>query len=89
MEGVIHKFKAYSEGFHLNDAKSYTVVESPRGRYGVTLASCGLDRPHRLKLRSPTFYHLQGLNSLVTNDLISNVLTTLGSLDVVMGEVDK
>lgn len=89
MESVIHDFKMYSEGYHLGKYKTYVSVESPRGRYGVTLVGCETDRPHRLKLRSPGFYHLQGFNALVTNELISNILTILGSIDIIMGEVDK
>lgn len=89
MESVIHDFKMYSEGFHLDISKTYVTVESPRGRYGITLVGGETDRPHRLKLRSPGFYHLQGFNLLSTNELISNILTILGSIDVIMGEVDK
>lgn len=89
MESVIHDFKMYSEGFHLDISKTYVTVESPRGRYGVTLVGGETDRPLRLKLRSPGFYHLQGFNLLSTNELISNILTILGSIDVIMGEVDK
>ncbi len=89
MESVIHDFKMYSEGYHLSKYKTYVSVESPRGRYGVTLVGCETDRPHRLKLRSPGFYHLQGFNTLVTNELVSNILTILGSIDIIMGEVDK
>ena len=89
MEENIHNFKLYSEGFHISTIKSYVAVESPRGVYGVTLAGNGTDRPHRVKLRSPTFYNLQAFSELTAGELVSNILTILGSLDVVMGEVDK
>ena len=89
MESIIHNFKAYSEGYFISKNKTYVSVESPRGRYGLTLVACDTNRPHRLKLRSPGFYHLQGFNALVKDELVSNILTILGSIDVIMGEVDK
>lgn len=89
MESIIHDFKMYSEGYYLSRYKTYVSVESPRGRYGVTLVGCDTNRPHRLKLRSPGFYHLQGFNVLAKDELVSNILTILGSIDVIMGEVDK
>ena len=89
MESIIHNFKAYSEGYFIGKYKTYVSVESPRGRYGLTLVGCDTNRPHRLKLRSPGFYHLQGFNALVKDELVSNILTILGSIDVIMGEVDK
>ena len=89
MESVIHDFKMHSEGYHISKHRTYVAIESPKGEYGVTLVSNNTNRPYRLKLRAPGFHHLQALNPIATTDILSNLLTVLGSLDIVMGEVDK
>ena len=89
MESVIHDFKMYSEGYHLAKYTTYVSIDAPKGEYGVTLVGCEKNRPHRLKLRAPGFHHLQSLNYMASNELISNLLAILGSIDIVMGEIDK
>lgn len=91
MESTIYDFKSYSEGYNISFNKSYTKIESPRGEFGVTLISWDkvLDRPLRLKVRSPGFYNLASLNIVTTNYILSDLLSYLSTLDLILGEVDK
>ena len=88
MESLIHHFKLYSGGLFLSKSESYTAVEAPKGEFGVYLVSC--DRtPFRCKIRSPGFMHLQALNILAKGHLIADVVTIIGTLDLVFGEIDR
>ena len=91
MENIIYQFKSYSEGFNIKKNKTYTKVESPRGEFGVTLLSWDkiLDRPLRIKVRSPGFYNLSSLNIVCSNFILSDLLSYLSTLDLILGEVDK
>jgi NADH dehydrogenase (ubiquinone) Fe-S protein 2 len=62
MEALIHHFKLYSEGIYIKPAANYTSIESPKGELGVYLVSVGENRPYRCKIKSPGYYHLQGIN---------------------------
>lgn len=91
MENVIYQFKSFSEGYNIKLNKSYTKIESPRGEFGVTLISWNkvLDRPFRLKVRSPGFYNLSTLNIVCSNFILSDLLSYLSTLDLILGEVDR
>jgi NADH:ubiquinone oxidoreductase subunit D len=89
MEALINHFKLYSQGFSIPQKEVYSGVESPKGEFGVYLVSSGSNRPYRCKIRSPGFSHLQGLDFLVKNQLLADVVTIIGSLDIVFGEVDR
>jgi NADH:ubiquinone oxidoreductase subunit D len=89
MESLIHHFKYYSEGFFVNEGEIYSSIESPKGEFGVFLCSNGSTKPYRCKLRAPGFFHLQGLNLLSQNHFIADVVTIIGTLDVVFGEIDR
>lgn len=89
MEYLIDHFKIFSEGFKVPEGSTYTSIEAPKGEFGVYLVSDGSNKPYRCKLRSPGFIHLQGLNYLSKGHLIADVVTVIGSLDIVFGDIDR
>ena len=89
MEALIHHFKLYTEGYHVPAGETYTVVEAPKGEFGVYLVSDGSNRPYRCKIRTPGFAHLQAMDFLCRGHMLADVVAVLGSLDIVFGEVDR
>lgn len=89
MESLIHHFKYYSENISVNSGETYTVIEAPKGEYGVYLISDGTNKPYRCKIKSPGFLHLQALDFIAKNHMIADVVTIIGTLDVVFGEIDR
>jgi len=89
MEALIHHFKLYTEGYHVPAGETYTVVEAPKGEFGVYLVSDGTGRPYRCKIRTPGFAHLQAMDFLTRGHMLADVVAVLGSLDIVFGEVDR
>lgn len=89
MESVIHHFKLYTEGFHVPASETYSAVEAPKGEFGVYLVSDGGNRPYRCKIRAPGFAHLQGLDFMAKNHMLADVVTIIGTQDVVFGEIDR
>jgi len=89
MESLIHHFKFYSEGFTVNSNEIYSAVEAPKGEFGVFLVTDNSNKPYRCKIRSPGFNHLQGLNVMVENSFIADLVTCIGTIDIVFGEVDR
>lgn len=89
MESLIHHFKLYSEGFHVSRGHIYTSTEAPKGETGVYLVSDGTNIPYRCKIRAPGFMHLQSLNYLTKGHMIADLVTVIGTLDIVFGEVDR
>jgi len=89
MESLIHHFKLYTEGFVVPASETYTAVEAPKGEFGVYLVSNGTNRPYRCKIRAPGFFHLQGLDFMSKNHMLADVVTIIGTQDIVFGEVDR
>ena len=89
MEEMIHHFKLFSEGFHLPKGEIYSAVEAPKGEFGIYMVSDGANKPFRLKIRAPSFVHLQGLEQLIKGHLIADAVAVIGSIDIVFGEVDR
>jgi NADH-quinone oxidoreductase subunit D len=89
MEALIHHFKLYTEGYHVPPGETYTVVEAPKGEFGVYLVSDGTNRPYRCKIRAPGFAHLQAMDFLCRGHMLADVVSVLGSLDIVFGEIDR
>lgn len=89
MEAMIHHFKLYSEGYHVPAGEVYAAVEAPKGEFGVYLVSDGTNRPYRCRIKAPGFAHLQGLDLLTRGHLLSDVVSNIGSLDIVFGEIDR
>lgn len=89
MESLIHHFKFYSEGFSVPSGEIYSAIESPKGEFGVFLYSDSSNKAYRCKIRSPGFFHLQSIQFLAHNLLLADVVSLIGSLDVVFGEIDR
>ena len=89
MEALIHHFKLYTEGFHVPAGSTYTVVETPKGEFGVYLVSDGTNRPYRCKIRATGFAHLQAADFMCKRHMLADVAAIVGSLDGVFGEIDR
>lgn len=89
MESLIHHFKYHSEGFSVPIGETYSAVEAPKGEFGVYLVSNGTNRPYRCKIRAPGFVHLQALDFMSKNHMLADVVTIIGTQDIVFGEVDR
>ena len=89
MEALIHHFKYYSEGYSILKNETYVRVEAPKGEFGVYLLSDGTNKPYRCRIKSPGFLHLQGLDFMSKGHLIADVVTIIGTQDIVFGEVDR
>ena len=89
MEAVIHHFKLYTEGIILPFGETYTATEAPKGEFGVYLISNNTERPYRCKIKAPGFGHLQALNEMSKGHMIADVVTIIGTQDIVFGEVDR
>ncbi len=89
MEGLIHHFKLYTEGFHVPAGEVYAAVEAPKGEFGVYLVADGSNKPYRCKIRAPGFPHLQAMDFINRGHMLADVSAILGSLDIVFGEIDR
>ena len=89
MEALIQHFLIYSQGFTVPAGDVYVPVEGPRGEHGCYVVSDGTNRPWRVKMRAPSFYAIQALPSVVKGGLIADVVSVIGSTDVVMGDCDR
>jgi NADH-quinone oxidoreductase subunit D len=89
MESLIHHFKIVTEGFRVPEGEVYTAIESPRGELGCYVCSEGGPKPWRVKFRAPSFVALQATATCMTDALIADMIAVVGSLDGVMGEVDR
>jgi NADH-quinone oxidoreductase subunit D len=89
MEALIHHFKLYTEGYHVPAGATYTVVEAPKGEFGVYLVADGTNRPYRCKIRATGFSHLQAVDKLGKGHMLADMVAIIGSLDIVFGEIDR
>jgi len=89
MEAMIHHFKLFSEGFCIPAGEAYAAVEHPKGEFGVYLVSDGANKPYRLKVRAAGFSHLAALDEMVKGHMLSDVVTIIGTQDIVFGEIDR
>ena len=89
MEGLIHHFKLYTEGYHVPAGEVYAAVEAPKGEFGVYLIADGTNKPYKCKIRAPGFAHLQAMDFLCRGHMLADVSAILGSIDIVFGEVDR
>ena len=89
MEQLISHFKFYSEGFRIPTGMTYSAVEAPKGEFGVFLIADGTAKPYRCRIRAPGFFHLQGLEIMTKNHLLADLVTIIGTQDIVFGEVDR
>ena len=89
MEELIHHFKLFSEGMHVPAGEAYAAVEHPKGEFGIYLISDGANKPYRLKIRAPGFAHMAALDEMARGHMIADVVTIIGTQDIVFGEVDR
>jgi NADH-quinone oxidoreductase subunit D len=89
MEALIYHFKIFTEGFSPPPGEVYQVIESPRGELGFYVCSDGTPKPWRVKVRAPSFVNLQALPKMVHGKLIADVVACIGTIDIVLGEIDR
>lgn len=89
IEGLIHHFKLFTEGVVVPKGETYLATEAPKGEMGVYLVSDGRSKPYRCKIKSPDYCHLQGLDFISRGHIIADVVTLIGTIDVVFGSIDR
>ena len=89
MEELIHHFKLFTEGMHVPEGEAYSAIEHPKGEFGIYLVADGANKPYRLKIRAPGFAHLQGLDEMSRGHMLADVVTIIGTQDIVFGEIDR
>jgi NADH-quinone oxidoreductase subunit D len=89
MESLIHHFKIVTEGYRVPEGEVYVAIESPRGEFGCYVVSDGGPKPWRVKFRAPSFVALQATATCMSDALVADMIAIVGSLDTVMGEVDR
>jgi NADH-quinone oxidoreductase subunit D len=89
MEALIHHFKIVTEGFPVPAGEVYQAIESPRGQMGYYVVSDGTAKPYRVHMRNPTFASLQAIETMCKGRLIADLVAIIGSIDIVLGEIDR
>ncbi len=89
MESVIHHFKLYTEGYHPPVGEAYACVEGSKGELGFYIVSDGSNRPYRWHERGSSFMNLKSLEILAVGRMIADVIAIIGSIDIVLGEIDR
>ena len=89
MEGLIHHFKLFTEGYCVPEGEVYVAIEHPKGEFGVYLSSDGANKPYRVKIRAPGFSHLSSMNEMVQGHMLADVVAVIGTQDIVFGEIDR
>ena len=89
MESLIHHFKYYTENLVIQENETYVGIEAPKGEFGVYLISNSTNKPYRCKIKAPGFAHLQALNFMSKGHMIADVVTIIGTQDIVFGEIDR
>lgn len=89
IEGLIHHFKIASEGFPVPEGEVYQSVEAPKGELGYYLVSDGGNKPYRLRIRPPSFVNLSAIERMAKGSMIADLVAVIGTLDIVLGEIDR
>ncbi len=89
MEALIHHFKLATEGYCLPEGEAYAAIEHPKGEFGCYIVSDGANKPYRLKVRAPGFAHMSAMDELTKGHMLADVVTVIGTMDIVFGEVDR
>ncbi|PWG64086.1 NADH-quinone oxidoreductase subunit D [Sediminicurvatus halobius] len=89
MESLIHHFKLFTEGYCTPPGEVYACVEAPKGEFGAYIVSDGANKPYRLKLRAPGFAHMAAMDEMASGHMLADVVTIMGTMDIVFGEVDR
>ncbi len=89
MEALIAHFKLFTEGYCLPEGEVYAAVEHPKGEFGINMISDGSNKPFRVKIRAPGYAHLQALDEMSRGHMLADVVTIIGTQDIVFGEIDR
>jgi len=89
MDALIHHFMLCADGFKVPEGETYTCIEGSKGELGFYIISDGSERPYRVHVRGPSFVNLQALPFMVEGGLIADVVAVIGSIDIVLGEIDR
>ena len=89
MENLISHFKKYSEGIKVPKGFTYNSIEAPKGEFGVSIISDGSSKPYRCKIRTPAYHHMHIMPRMVHGHYLADLVTVLGSQDIVFGDVDR
>jgi NADH-quinone oxidoreductase subunit D len=89
IEGLIHHFKIASEGFPVPEGEVYQGVENPKGELGYYIVSDGTAKPYRMRIRPPSFVNLQAIEKMCKGAMLADLVAVIGSLDIVLGEIDR
>ncbi|MFO7858451.1 MAG: NADH-quinone oxidoreductase subunit D [Ectothiorhodospiraceae bacterium] len=89
MESLIHHFKLFTEGYCVPEGEAYAAVEAPKGEFGCYLISDGANKPYRVKVRPPGFAHLAAMDEMAKGHMLADVVTLIGTQDIVFGEIDR
>jgi NADH-quinone oxidoreductase subunit D len=89
MEALIHHFKIFTEGYHVPAGEVYQAIESPRGELGYYIISDGSPKPYKVKVRAPSFANLFALPEFTRGVLVGDMVAAIGSIDIVLGEIDR
>ncbi|SEO71143.1 NADH-quinone oxidoreductase subunit D [Aquisalimonas asiatica] len=89
MESLIHHFKLFTEGYCVPAGEAYAAVEAPKGEFGVYMVSDGANKPYRVKVRAPGFAHLAAMDEMARGHMLADVVTLIGTQDIVFGEIDR
>jgi NADH dehydrogenase I D subunit len=89
MEGLIHHFKFFMNGFDVPEGEAYTTMEASNGELGFYIVSKGGPKAHRMRIRGPSFYHFQALSPMVKGEKIGDMVAAIGSINIIAGELDR
>ena len=89
MESLIYHFKLFTEGYSVPKGEVYAPIEHPKGEFGVFLISDGANKPYRMKVRAPSFAHLAAIDEMSKGHMLADVVSIIGTLDIVFGEIDR
>ncbi|MED5461078.1 MAG: NADH-quinone oxidoreductase subunit D, partial [Pseudomonadota bacterium] len=89
MESLIHHFKLCTEGYTVPEGEAYAAIEHPKGEFGVYIVSDGANKPYRVKIRAPGFAHLAAMSEMVEGHMLADVVSVIGTQDIVFGEIDR
>jgi NADH-quinone oxidoreductase subunit D len=89
IEGLIHHFKIASEGFPAPEGEVYRSVEAPKGELGYYIVGDGTSKPYRMRIRPPSFINLQALPQMARGSMLADLVAIIGTLDIVLGEIDR
>jgi len=89
IEGLIHHFKIASEGFPVPEGEVYQGIEAPKGELGYYIVSDGSNKPYRMRIRPPSFVNLSAIEKMAKGAMIADLVAVIGTLDIVLGEIDR